>query len=258
MFSFVKGLPAFSATTPYDTTLGEWSASTPVQLSFTNLPVDHEADAHLGLWSEGVRFDPSYQNQGTPLPITDPALSIAYPTPVGFAEQIDVLLNVSGPLPGQVSTMVVRQAPAAAVAVDFATRLRGAQSGTITTAVDARPSFSWVNEENAGGADGTLVGLSGYVLNPGGETSTYFSWLVLTPSDTTSLVLPALPANFAAFAAPVFYGATVSHFDSSLDDGYRGFLRNPVRPISGAGHPLSLELPVPGTVRIITWRQFQG
>lgn len=258
-YAFAKGAPSFGSA-PVAVTLGAWTAPSVVHLTFSNLPLNWEALMTLGAWSDGVRFETV--PPAPPLAAGSPLREVDYPTPSGFADDIDVIVS-SRPTAQDRATMLVRQAPAAQLSVDYAQRLRSVAFGMHATE-SGRQAFSWTPEEElaAQSADNVVVQFRWVVPSSTGETYDRYGWLIVGPPNLTRVALPEpppLPGGPVTLPIP---SVTISYYERTIDSGYRSFLSKPVRPgnhddqvVNGStlDHPIMLDLSAVGAARVTTW-----
>jgi hypothetical protein len=234
-YAFAKGVPAFG-NAPQAVTLGAWMAKGTTQATVQNVPNNADVEGKLLLYSEGASFDPTGKLVSD-FPKSGTTRSLSIPTPVGFAAEQALLVNVSVQGAPKVNSLATRGAPAATQTLDMATGLPGAASGTITATNPARLVANWTMATTpANSADGTVA-----YFEWGAEPSAT-PWLVIAPTGVTTVTLPEVPASQRAFQVGAAH-LYLSHFGSSKQQGYRDFLKEPLRPtLSNSYHPLAREL----------------
>jgi hypothetical protein len=246
-FAFAKNLAKPAALTPVDVTTNAFNAAGATQIKATNLPEGGVYFARLGAIANGSYFSATAQS-GT----LDTALDFA--TPTGFAEAYQSTVIVeSHPGGATAQKAILRREPTTAPAAatlptfDMATALPLLTTPQLVETVAARAEITIKSEAPIAGADFGVLRL--LWVTPGGTGNG--RWTVVLPPGTTSVKLPALPADAALFApvAPIDV-RTVSFFDSSLIPGYKEAKALPVPAYA----PLDLineqrPLPLAGSLR---------
>lgn len=253
-YAFAKAQPAV----PTDgggaaATLGPWVVPTEVTVSGTNVPESATAQRLFMQIADGLGFQDDSAALGTGTFTTAP----------GFAEahQGGILVALASPL-GASLVIVKRGAPAASIAVDFATALPAIASAEVVTTTLARPLVNWTTAANAPltAADGGAVMISWF-----DRSETVGTWTLIVPPGAKTAKAPAMPAAAGDWlpqgadkpgGSSVFYPPTVLFAEADTLPSYASFRR-------GAGLLLRLQdpyaperkatLPANGTLKLSTF-----
>jgi hypothetical protein len=220
-------------------------------LKTANAPVNANANASLYAIANGAGFNVIYTT-GT-LFNND----LAFQTPTSFAEAYQSVVTFDEYNAESTSTryFVRREAVPAnhsPPAADYAAALPRITDAPLTKPTAERPQVAVTSAASLGSADGGVATFRW--SNSAAETTG--SWTIVFPPTTTTIKIPALPADAAGF---------VPESNVSIDDlifieatqvpGYKELKLLPIQPNFGIelGTGGSKPLPLPGTVRVSRW-----
>lgn len=229
----------------------DYTAPGSTALKTSNAPGNVNANANLYGIANGAGFGIIYTT-GT-LFNND----LAFQTPTGFAEAYQSVVSFDEYNASSTSTrLFVRREAVPAnnilTSADYAAALPRITDAPLTKPTPARPEVTVTSAASLGGADGGVATF--HWSNSIAETSG--SWTIVVPPSTTTIKIPALPGDAAAF---------VPEGNVSIDDlifieatqlpGYKELKRLPIQPNFGIdlGSNSSKPLPSPGTVRVSRW-----
>jgi hypothetical protein len=177
-----------------------------------------------------------------------------FQTPTGFAEAYQSVLSFEEFNPNSTSTRsFIRREPVPAsnvlTNVDYAAALPRITDAVLTKPTAARPEVALTSAAPLTGADGGIATLRWSNAQVNG------SWTIVFPPGTTTIKVPALPADATAFvpAAGVLVDE-LTFIEATQLPSYAELKLLPVQP--GFGVALltpTRPLPLAGTVRVSSW-----
>jgi|GEM_PF-2905839 len=177
-------------------------------------------------------------------------------TPTGFAEAYQAVVSFDELNASSTSTrfFVRREAVPASntlTNVDFATALPRITDAALTKPTAVRPEVAVTSAASLGTADGGVATF--HWSNPLAETSG--SWTIVFPPSTTTIKIPALPADAAAFTPASNVAIDeVLFIEATQVPGYKELKLLPIQPNFGIDLVNTQKpLPLPGTVRVSRW-----
>jgi hypothetical protein len=253
-FGFVKDLAKPAAPPPAAATnVGPLAFTAPgtTTLSATNVPpTSTNVSADLFAIANSGTFRMNYSSGLVE------AGGQAFKTPTGFAEAYQTVVSFDEFNATSMSTRVfVRResVPASNVltAVDYTAALPRITDVPMTTPTAGRPQVVVTSAAALGSADGGVATFSW--SNSLAEING--SWTVVFPPSTTTVKLPALPADAAMFVpTPNVSIDEVIFIEATQVPGYKELKLLPIQPSFGVDLVNTQKpLPVPGTVRVSRW-----
>jgi hypothetical protein len=233
---------------------GPWSALGTVTFNLSHAPTSG-VFAELDEVASGVAIWNTSAAPGDP---DSGVASVAIASHPGYADfvQPKVTVNSGGQWYLQMATRMAAPGATGTATFDLSTNLPAIQSTSITTADPARPIVSWTATGSLASAAGTLV-----VLSWAGNGGLSGGWTLVVPASTTSVQLPALPADAGTWippAQPDFSGPALWVVTA---DGLSTYAqaRAALQPLYGID-PTSFSGPVPflaanGTIRVSMWSE---
>ena len=177
-------------------------------------------------------------------------------TPTGFAEAYQAEVSFDEVNASSVSTRLFlrREAvPATNIltAVDYASGLAKITDAALTKPTPARPEVALTSASPLTAADG---GIATFHWNSQ-IAQTSGSWTVVFPPSTTTIRLPALPADATTFVpADNVSIDEVIFLEATQVPGFKELKRLPIQPNFGLDLvDTQKPLPLPGTVRVTRW-----
>jgi hypothetical protein len=220
-------------------------------LAATNVPATNVyVSQSLYAIANGATFPMSYASA------TVDGSGRIYQTPTGFAEAYQSEISFEETNASSTSTRsFVRREPVPAgnvlTSVDYASALPRITDVPLTMATAARPEIVVTSAAPLGTADGGVATF--HWSNP--VTQTTGSWTVVFPASTTTIKLPALPADAATFepAGDVAIDELV-FLEATQLPGYKELKLLPIQPNFGVALvDARTALPLAGTVRVSRW-----
>jgi hypothetical protein len=180
----------------------------------------------------------------------------SWKTPTGFADayQADVAFDEVNAASVSTRLFVRREAvPVTSLLtdVDYASGLAKITDAALTKPTPARPEVALTSAAALTGADG---GVATFHWNDQ-VAQTSGSWTVVFPPSTTTIKLPALPADATTFvpAADVSIDEVI-FLEATQLPGYKELKLLPIQPNFGLDLvDTQKPLPLPGTVRVTRW-----
>ena len=180
----------------------------------------------------------------------------SWKTPTGFAEAYQTEVSFGEVNASSVSTRLFlrREAvPASNIltGVDYASGLAKITDAALTKPTPARPEVALTSTSALTSADGGIATF--HWSSPIAQSSG--SWTVVFPPSTTTLKLPALPADATAFVPTDNVSIDeVIFLEATQLPGYKELKLLPIQPNFGVEIvDTQKPLPLPGTVRVTRW-----
>lgn len=254
-YSFAKGLTAPAGGAEVNVpTLPAFTASLPITLSATGIPVDSTIYSGTLAVLDGLPYFTGFSDGS----LTEGGETWAFPN--GFADAIQTYaLTFSYEAEEPFGQAVVRRdaAPTAAtsVAFDWATALPRLTSFTATpsAATPQRPTIAVGPATATTGIDGGYLQFEWGVTPEGTEDMVYPQWTFVVPPGTTSLQPPVLPPDFtqAPTATSELWTIDAAFVEATHLPGYAQLKTLPV-PVSGyvMNDLIRRPLPANGVLRL--------
>lgn len=235
--------------------LGSWTAPVPFSLTISNTAISTRTNAEMWLRKGQLRAPARADTQTA-------ARIFPFLMPNGLVDTFDATVFVSDD--DLVEHSFQKNCPASntGLTVDYATALPSITSLSDDFTTQLRPVATWTVASPMP-ADAAFVSFTWDWTE--GDAIGALTWRLLVPPDRLTVTAPILPSE-GKLALPLLPPDTtirpqvdeVKYFDSDQQNGYRDFLKEPLRyPAekaylgAGIGFPLERETPVGGTVRTV-------
>lgn len=246
-FGFAKNL-AKPGATPLAVGPLSFTARGLTKVTAANIPVGGSRYGELLAISNGASFFST---------ITGGALDagdLTFATATGFAEAYQASVTTQVFTTGTNRRTLIRReattAPASAtLAFDFASALPSITNVVVDRMNVARPKVTLSSSAPFASADGAVVAL-GWFPSDGPDAR----WTFIVPPTTTTITVPALPADASAYTPNGTSNVPELAFvESSLLPGYAELKKLPISAGELNLADTSMPLPLAGTVRITHW-----
>ncbi|MBX3188095.1 MAG: hypothetical protein KF819_13820 [Labilithrix sp.] len=227
-------------------------------ITATNLPANTSRSTSFNALANGVAF-----STGSGIGLLNES-GVAYPHAIGFADAIQTSVAAAefSEGPGGSTRVIVRReaTPAGAnptFAYDLATLLPALTGVTVSQATPSRPDVTWTSASALTGADAGAIELS---WSLGGQGAASARWTFIVPPGTTTIKVPAVPADAPDFVPSEAQVRFFGFVESTLLPNYAAVKALPIDPVSGGPIRELADMPLPanGTVRLTTWGGNRG